>query len=142
MAYWRCYQLKMFCTYNNEICTLKFIWTLCKSLCSNFPVLFSWFLKPGLIQHVYLAWMGHKIFIYSSAFRLETLTLYYIALIILQAKHTVYGIFLFFVSILSIQTAGIENTAQADDKEKLLLYFIIALLLLILLNLSCFIHSN
>ena len=86
--------------------------------------------------------MGHKIFIYSTAFRLETLTLYYIALIILQPKHTVYGIFLFFVSILSTQTAGIENTAQADDKEKLLLYFIITLLLLILLNLSCFIYSN
>ena len=82
--------------------------------------------------------MGHKIFIYSSAFRLETL----VALIILQPKHTVYCLFLFFVSILSIQTAGIENTAQPDDKEKLLLYFIITLLLLILLNLSCFIYSH
>ena len=50
--------------------------------------------------------------------------------------------FSFFVSILSIQTAGIENTAQAGDKEKLLLYFIITLLLLILLNLSCFIYSH
>ena len=82
------------------------------------------------------------IFIYSSAFRLETLTLYYTELIILQPRHTVYCIFLFFVSILSIQTAGIENTAQANDKEKLLLYFIITLLLLILLNLSCFFYSN